>query len=468
MSIEEIKRFFDPQSVAIVGASRKSDKFGSVILRNLQGLGYPGRLFAVNPHTSEILGVRSFPSLEAIPEGVDIAIIAVPAFVVPEVMADCARSRTKNVLIISSGFNEAGEAGRKRLEETLKTARRGGIRIIGPNTTGILNPKAKFTTTFTPLTGEIREGPVAFIAQTGMFAGVVLYYIITSERFGISRVAGLGNKSDVDDCDILEYLYEDEDTRVAMIYMEGLNDGRRFLQIARKFTRTKPLVVLKGGRTSAGAKAALSHTGSLAGQYSITEALFKQAGIILVHDLEEMIDFAKILAYQPVPRGARAGVASMSGGEGVMASDSVTEAGLVVANLASESSNYFQSLLPQWAVAGHPLDLEPLQETVGRSEAYRIGLEIILNDPNVDICLLVMSIVPAMDESIIDILAPLLLKRVKPVAVAVVGAKQQCENLATRLEEMEIPTYPTVARAAKSLAALYHYAQATNSGESKC
>lgn len=465
MSVEEIRHFFEPESVVVVGASRNPEKFGSVIIQNLQNLGYPGRLFAVNPHAHEILGIRSFPSIKATGEKLDVAIIAVPASVVPQVMMDCAQSGIKNVVIISSGFDETGEAGRRRLEETLKIARQGSIRVIGPNTTGILNPKGKFTTTFIDVITKIKEGPVAFIAQTGMFAGVMLRYLTTAERFGISKVAGLGNKSDVDDCDILEYLYEDKDTQVVMLYMEGVKDGRRFLEIARKFTRTKPVVVLKGGRTPAGAKAAFSHTGSLAGEYSLIKDLFKQAGIILAQDLAEMIDFAKILAYQPLPRGPRVGIASMSGGAAVMASDAITEAGLVLAPLERESLNCFQKLLPEWAVASHPLDLEPLMEIVSGPEGYKIGLESILRDPNVDMCLLVvgLGLFPEEEETLVNTLAPFLLKRDKPIVVSLIGAKRQCEVLTTQLEEIKTPAYPMVGRAAKSLAALYQYSKVASS-----
>lgn len=461
MSADEIRRFFEPESVAVVGASRDPEKFGSVVIQNLQNLGYPGKVWAINPRADEILGVKSLPSIRAIEEEVDVVIIAVPAAVVPQVMRDCAQKDVRNVVIISSGFSEAGEEGQKRLEETLKFAHQGGIRILGPNTTGILSPKSRFSTTFVPLTADIKAGSVAFIAQTGMFAGVLLHHIITAEHFGISKVAGLGNKSDTDEADILEYLYEDEDTRAVMIYMEGVKDGRRFLNAARKFTCTKPLVLLKGGRTPAGAKAAFSHTGSLAGQYSLMEALVKQAGIILAHDVEEMMDFAKALAYQPLPRGPRVGIASMSGGAAVMASDAITEAGLALAPLDSRHISYLQTLFPEWAVATHPLDLEPLMETVGGNEAYRIGLEALLGDPSVDMCLLVIGVglFREAEGNAVTTLAPLLRKRDKPVVVSLIGPKRPCELLTAQLEEMKVPTYPMVTRAAKSLAAMSQYAE---------
>ena len=458
---DEMRHFFEPESVAVVGASRDPKKFGSVIISNLQKLGYRGRLFPINPHTDEILGIKSLPSVGAIQEKVDVAVIAVPAAVVPQVMGDCAQNGTRSVVIISSGFDEAGEGGQRRLEETLRIARQGGIRILGPNTTGIFSPRSRFTTTFVPLNEKTKVGPVAFIAQTGMFAGVILHHIVTAQHFGISRVAGVGNKSDIDETDILDYLYEDEDTRAVMMYLEGLKDGRRFFEAARRFTRTKPLVLLKGGRTLAGAKAALSHTGSIAGNHNLMEALFKQAGIIPARDTEEMIDFAKMLAYQPLPRGPRVGIGSISGGAAVMAGDAVIEAGLVLAPIGLEALSHVQELLPEWAMAAHPLDLEPLMEVVGRNEGYRIGLETLLRDSTVDMCLLFIGAGTFQKEKgdLIATLGPLLLKRDKPVVVSLIGSKQQSEILAAEFEEMKVPAYPTVNRAAKSFAALFQYAR---------
>ncbi|MBI4285948.1 MAG: CoA-binding protein [Chloroflexi bacterium] len=460
MSIEEISRFFEPESVAVVGASRKPDKFGSVILQNLLTLGYPGRLYAVNRNAAEIQGVRSFPSVAAIKERVDAVIVSVPANQVPQVLKDCQQNGARNVTIISAGFSEAGEPGQKLLAEVLSIARSGHIRIVGPNTTGILNPSARFTTTFMPLVKDVRNGSVAFIAQTGMFAGVMVYHIITTQHFGISKVAGLGNKVDVDETDILEYLLQDKATRAVMVYMEGLRDPRRFLSAARTFVQDKPIVVLKGGRTPAGAKAALSHTGSLAVNSSLVTGLFKQAGVIVATELEEMIDCAKILNCESLPQGNRVGIASMSGGAMVMASDAVTEAGLVVGSLSQARLAALQKLVPEWAIASHPIDLEPLSEIVGRYESHRVGLEALLDEPGIDMGLVVTMLVggQAEEEGLVNALAPALSTRRKPVVIVLLGPKAQCETLAARFEGMGVPTYAMVSNAARSLAALRQYA----------
>jgi acyl-CoA synthetase (NDP forming) len=457
-----IRNFFEPRSVAVVGASRNPFKFGSVVVHNLKNLAFPGSLYIINPNAgeAEIHGVPCYPSLKSMPESPEIAVLAVPAQVVPSSVKDCAESGVKNIIIISSGFSEAGPEGQQRLDDILATARVAGIRIIGPNTTGILSPASRFTTTFVPLPVNLRSGPVAFISQTGMFGGIMLNHILTSERFGVSRVAGLGNKCDVDDSDILEYLYDDPATRTVMIYMEGTTRGRRFLKTARWFSAKKPIVLLKGGRSPEGARAAFSHTGSLASSYEIIEDLFRSSGIVLANDMDEMIDYAKVLAYQSPPRGPRVGVVSVSGGAAVMATDVIYETGLTLAPVSSKELGDIQAMLPGWALAGHPMDVEPLMEKVGGNEAYKIALDTVLRSQNVDMGLLIVGLGifdEAWDVKLVKVLEPVLRNNTKPVAVSLIGPRLHCDLVSGLLEEMNIPAYIGVTRAVKSLAALTAY-----------
>ena len=229
---DEVRRFFEPASVALVGVSRSPEKFGNMILHNLLELNFPGPIYPINPQTRELYGLPTYPSLGAVPGPVELAIIALPAFSVAQALKECQAKGVKAAIIIASGFGEAGEAGIQRQQEVLTIARQGGLRLLGPNTTGILNPAARFTSTWNPLKG-VKGGSVAFIAQTGMFAGNMLQWILSAERFGISKVAGLGNKIDVAEPEVLEYLARDPETRVIMIYMEGIADGRRFFEAAR-------------------------------------------------------------------------------------------------------------------------------------------------------------------------------------------------------------------------------------------
>jgi acyl-CoA synthetase (NDP forming) len=302
---DELKCFFEPESVAVIGASRNPSKYGYSLLKNLIDLGFNGKIYPVNPNAEEILGLKAYPSVKAINENVDLAIIIVPSFKVPEVMLDCAEKRVKGVVICSSGFREAGEAGKKLEDEVVAIAKKAGIRVVGPNTTGILNATNNFTTSFVPLP-RFKRGNVAFIAQTGLFAAAAFWWIISKQPFGVSKIVGLGNKCDVDDAEVLEYLADDEETEVVAIYMEGVKDGRRLFETFKKVSKIKPIVVLKSGRSPAGVKASLSHTGSLAVKDEIFDAVCKQAGVIRVGgDLDELLDVTKAFALQPLPKGIR-------------------------------------------------------------------------------------------------------------------------------------------------------------------
>jgi len=287
--------FFRPKSVAVVGASPKPEKLGCIVIENLIKMGYPGKIYPVNPNYTEIQGLRAYPSVRDIPRPTDVAIILVPADAVIEVLKELAEKGVKHAVISTGGFSEVDEEGVKRQREIIEISRRSGIRIIGPNTTGIVSTHDRFSTTF--VRGYVRPGTVAYVAQTGIFGGLTSSLISTREYFGISRIIGLGNKVDVDDADALEYLENDPETKVILMYIEGLKESRHFLEVARRVSRKKPILALKGGKTPAGAKASHSHTASLATNDSIVDAAFKQAGVIRVSNYMDLVNYAKAFAY---------------------------------------------------------------------------------------------------------------------------------------------------------------------------
>ena len=448
--------FFEPKSVAIVGASRKEGKIGNYILRNNIRLGYRGRIYPVNPGANEIVGLKCYPSVAAIPDAVEMAVIALPAHLVVDVMKDCQRKKVKGVVIISSGFSEIGGEGMERQRELVRLAAEAGIRIVGPNTTGILNPAGRFTTTFVDLKG-VKAGGIGFVAQTGMFAGMMFQWVFSSQHFGLSKVIGLGNKADVTDHDAIDYLAEDKATRVVIMYLEGVKDGKRFLDSATRLGRRKPLVVIKGGKTEEGARAAQSHTGSLAGRDEIFEALFRQAGAIRVTDFEELLDFGKTFAYQPLPRGNRAAIVTLSGGAGVMATDICLESGLRLARLEPNTLARIKEKMPSWAHPGNPLDVEPLSEIVMQEGAYRLGLDAVLSDPGVDLALLVMTTFKMPKLHANFLLEVTRTHPEKPVAVCIIGEAAVYTQFFQIMEEASIPVFVSVRRAVASLAALYRY-----------
>ena len=461
-----LHRLFYPGAVAIIGASRSPHKFGHIQVANLLRMGFKGRIYPINPRADEILGLKCYPSILDVPGQVDVAVITIPAPKVPGAVRDCVEKGVRFVVIISSGFKEAGPEGEKLQEAMLKFVEGTDTRIVGPNTTGILNPEASFTTTFMPIEGPVREGPVSFIVQTGLFAGILLLHILTAERFGIAKVAGLGNKCDLSEVEVLEYLGQDEKTGVIAMYIEGVRDGRKLMEVAREVGLDKPILVLKSGRTEAGLRAALSHTGSMVGRDEVFDAACKQCGMIRVRDFEELIDLAKAFAMQPVPRGPRLGIASYSGAGCVLASDECSLQGLRLAELSQESLDRLAKALPPWARVGHPIDLEPLHEGVG-PDAYGLALEVLASDPGVDA---IMANIMALPEGLMwatfyagpdDFLRYFSSARKlaphKPIAICVGGDKEAVEAVVSALEGAGFPTYPSISRAIRALSALYAY-----------
>jgi len=454
-----VRVFFEPKSVAIVGASNTPGKFGYFILKNLEDMGFKGIIYPVNPNLETALGLKAFPTVNAIPYEVDLSVIVVPAIHVPEIVRDCANKQVKGVVICSSGFREFGSEGALREQETVEIARESGMRVIGPNTTGILNTANNFTTTFIPIP-KPKRGPVAFIAQTGLFAAATLYWIVSTQNFGLSKVAGLGNKSDVDDSDILDYLAEDEETKVIAIYMEGIDKGRRFLETAERVSRTKPLVILKAGKSEAGVKAASSHTGSLSVNDRVFDAVSKRAGIIRVENLEELIDVVKAFAYLPIPRGNRIAIISFTGAGGVMSADSCSRYGLSVTDLSESTLTRLQSNLPGWARAGNPIDAEPLFERVGAESSIRLALEASLEDDRVDCVSLVLVSLPVFDFDISGLISDFKSKySEKPIVVHIIGLNESVDFHTRKLEDLGIPVYPSIERSIAALSALCRYGQ---------
>jgi acyl-CoA synthetase (NDP forming) len=291
-----------------------------------------------------------------------------------------------------------------------------------------------------------------------MFAGMIFEWIFSSQHFGLSKVVGLGNKADVTDHDVLDYLARDEATRVVIMYLEGVKDGRRFLESAKRLVRKKPLVVIKGGKTEEGARAVRSHTGSMAGRDEIFEALFKQAGVIRVGDFEELQDYGKTFAYQPIPRGNRIAIVTLSGGAGVIASDACLECGLALARLEPRTLAVVKEKMPDWAASpGNPLDVEPLSETISPEGAYRLGLDAVLSDPGVDMALLVMGTANLARTHADYVLEVTRGHPGKPVAVCIIGDAAIYSQLFQIMEEASIPVFVSVRRAVASLAALARY-----------
>lgn len=469
----DLTAVFAPRSVAVVGASATPNKAGYNILHNLLTLGYEGQVYSVNPKTGEILGLKAYPTVDQIPHQVETAIIATPAQAAVDVMRDCAQKGVQAVIIISSGFSEGGEDGRRLEDEVTTIARQAGIRLVGPNTTGILNSENRFTSSFLPI-AELPSGNVAFVAQTGLFLGVSFEHVLSSQHFGFSKVAGLGNKADVDDADILEYLARDAQTEVVAMYIEGLGDGRRFLKVAREVARKKPVIVFKAGTTEAGAEAALSHTASLAGSAEVFEAACRQAGLLRVNSFEEMLDVVKAFAFArisalappqspptlggkfcPLLSGNRVAVIHYTGAGCVIAADACQREGLELAEFSPATEEALREITPAWHTIRNPVDLWPAIERNWVETAYGVAIEVLLRDEAVDALVVNLFAMPDWETYAPDF--DLLRDSGKPVLFCVEGNEEMVREAVARIEGRGFPVYPQVNRAILALSHLSKY-----------
>ena len=379
---------FRPRSVAVIGASRDRGAIGGAIFHNLISHDFEGPVYPVNPKARTVQSVAAYANIEAIPGEVDLAIIVVPARLVPEAVEACGRKGVKAVVVISAGFRETGDAGRALEQQVVATARRHGMRLVGPNCLGVLNtePGVRLDGTFAPTFPP--AGPVAFSSQSGALGLAILEYA-AQLNIGISQFVSVGNKADVSGNDLLEFWEQDPGTRIVLLYLESFGNPRRFTRIARRVARTKPIVAVKSGRTRAGQRAASSHTGSIAGADAAVEALCRQSGVIRTDTMEELFDVAMLLAHQPIPAGHRVAIVTNAGGPGIMASDACETHGLEVPLLTEATMQRLREGLPPEAAVRNPVDMI----ASATPQAFERTVATVLADPNVD-ALLVLYVPP--------------------------------------------------------------------------
>lgn len=377
-----IEPFFSPRSVAVIGASKDKLKVGHTVLESLvrggafarpELRGFAGPIHAINPKEKEILGVQCYPSVTAVPGPVDQVVVCVPGPAVPQVMEECGKKGVKAAIILTAGFGEAGEKGKKLQSRFMEVARRYQIRVVGPNCLGILYPPNHLNASF-GLTLPF-PGPVAFFSQSGALVDSIIDWSL-KERYGFSAIVSYGNKADIDVPDLLAWGAQDPHTKAIALYLEGVGDGRYFLSMASQVAAKKPIIALKAGRSAKGTKAVSSHTGSLSGSYEVYRGVFKQAGVILADNLTELLGMSQALACQPAPAGKRIAIVTNGGGCGVMCTDYCQEAGLEINDPSPEMIARLDAtglMHPAWS-RGNPFDL------VGDAapERYRAALEEIM------------------------------------------------------------------------------------------
>jgi acetyl coenzyme A synthetase (ADP forming)-like protein len=469
---DSLRPLIRPRSVAVIGASRDTGTIGGAIFHNLLIHGFTGPVYPVNPKAPVVQSVAAYPTIEAVPGPVDLAVIAVPAARVAEVMAACGRKGVGAVVVISAGFKETGEAGAGLELRLLEIARANGMRMLGPNCLGILNTEAgvlldaTFAPTFPP------AGAVAFSSQSGALGLAILEYA-AALNIGISQFVSVGNKADVSGNDLLEFWEQDPGTRIILLYLESFGNPRRFTQIARRVARTKPIVAVKSGRTRAGQRAASSHTGSIAGADAAVEALCRQSGVIRTNTMEELFDVAMLLAIQPVPLGPRVGIVSNAGGPAIMASDACETHGLEVPILTDGTVAALRSFLPAEASTRNPVDMI----ASATPASFERGVAAALADPNVD-ALLVLYVPPVVTTP--TEVAAAIVRGVaaatqqadaegrprKPVLSCFMGSHGVPEGLRT-LHEWNIPSYAFPESAAIALSHAVRYGRWRSAEEGK-
>jgi acetyl-CoA synthetase (ADP-forming) len=375
--------FFKPRGIAIIGASNDPKKLGYEVFKNLKKY-KDGKVYPVNIKDEEVQGVTAYKNIKDIPGDVDLAIIVVPKRFVKQAIIDSGEKGVKGAVIITAGFGETGEEGKREERELVEIAHKYGLRLIGPNCVGVMNTHNDMNATFIM---DAKKGSIAFVSQSGALGAGIVYKTV-KEGIGFSKFVSIGNMADVDFSELIEYLADTEEDRAIALYIEGLKDGRKFIEVAKKATKKKPVIALKAGRSESGARAASSHTGSLAGSWKIYEAAFKQSGVLVADTIDDMLSMARAFT-QPLPKGKRIAIMTNAGGPGVLTADAIDRKGLKLANLEEKTIEELRSFLPPMAAVKNPVDMI----ASARGEDYYKTAKLLLQDPNVDM-LIAICVVP--------------------------------------------------------------------------
>jgi len=436
---------FEPQRVAVIGASQTPHKPGNDVIKNILANEFSGKLYLVNPKGGEILGHRVYPSIQDLPEAIDLAIIILPATATPQAIRDCAAKGAKAVVMAASGFAEVDEPGQKLQQETIQAIRETGVRAIGPNTSGHTSTPHNFTSSFFPL-GKIPRGHVSYLAQTGNFATHTMRYIKSGEHFGVARVLGMGNKLDVEESEVLEYYGQDPETKAIFVYLESFKNPRRFLEVARRVTRSKPVILLKGGSTVEGSRAAVAHTAALATDDRITDGALRQAGVVRVYDYSHLILAAKAVSSMPLPGGNRVSFSAPSGAMLVCMTDLCHRRwGLQVPQFEEKTRRYLQEISPPYIRMRNPVDIWPAATATGVEYAYREGTEAVLKDDNIDAAVMILMITEETGVPSLEFIVELAERYpAKPLYVTFSGQKKHMDAAKAYLEPRGVPTFPLI------------------------
>jgi len=442
-----LEPFYCPASVAVIGASRDESKLGHAVLKNLIQCGYDGELYPINPNAEAILGHQAYPSVLAVTEKIDLAVIVVPDRFVPQVLEECGQKGVKGVIVITAGFREIGGEGIKKEKALVDIVERYDMRMLGPNCLGIIDTICPLNASFAR--GMPRRGDIAMMSQSGALLLAILDWAL-GEEVGFSRFVSLGNKADIDETDLLQLWDEDPYSKVIVAYLEGISDGPRFMEIAQQVTGETPIIAIKAGTSDAGARAVSSHTGTLAGSERAYDAAFKQAGITRADSIEELFDYAHAFAEVPPIKGDKIAIVSNAGGAAIMATDALDRAQLQLASFQGKTIRSLKTHLPPGSNALNPVDVRGDAD----AERYKFALDAVLQDKNVDgvIAILTPQAVTRVDETA-HAIADVVQEHDKPVLGCFMGQNTAQIGIEILRDHM-IPNYPYPERVVDAMRAM--------------
>ncbi|MDD1767364.1 MAG: CoA-binding protein [Methanomassiliicoccales archaeon] len=458
MKDEKIDAIFNPKSVALIGGSNKEGKMGYVFAKNITS-GYEGKIYMVNPSEEQVFGLKSYPDVKSIPDEIDLAVIVIPAKAVPSVMEELSAKHAKSAVVITAGFGEAGPEGKRCEEELMKAANKGGVKVVGPNCFGIYNCNIGLNASLgvgTPPKG----GDISFVTQSGAYGMAILTFAL-DHHMRFAKVMAHGNKAGIDDHEVIRYLGEDEETKVICLFLESVDKGREFFEEARRIALSKPIIATKTGRTAGAARAAASHTAAMAGTFTAYEAAFKQSGVIFARNGMDLVNIAKGLDWQPLPKGNRVGIITNSGGTGVELADLCEEGGLVVPELSENVQKKIRELIPAYASARNPIDMTPIWPKF--VDLYSKCIQILYESSEVDIIVPIIlqraAMMPEVCTAVADTVNDCLTRGIrKPTYVCWVSVRDALKNM-DLLQSKHVPCFDWPERTARAVAAISGYAE---------
>ncbi|MCJ7573910.1 acetate--CoA ligase family protein [Candidatus Bathyarchaeota archaeon] len=447
----DLEAIFRPGSVAVVGASRTPGKVGYILTRNMMDSGFGGKIYPINPGADEILGLKCYKSVLDVPDVIDLAVITIPSASVLQVADECGRKSVKALVVISAGFKETGHDGAVLEQQLLEIGKKYNMRIQGPNCLGLINTETPINLSFAA--GMPRKGRIGFISQSGALGTAVLDWII-KENIGFHSFISLGNKADLDEVDFIEAMAEDDDVGVILLYLESIEKGRKFIDTSMRVVKKKPVIVLKGGTSSAGARAAGSHTGAFVGSFLAYQTAFNKAGVILAQSVEELFDYGVAFTEQPLPSDDGIAIITNAGGPGILATDLAERLGVKLASLSSDLQNRLRQNLPPASATGNPVDV--LGDA--RADRYRFALNEVLADDQVN-AVIVLLTPQAMTESLETAKSIVETKTEvgsKPILAVFMGGRA-VEEASKLLVENGVPCFDFPEKAIQTISAMYTY-----------